>query len=167
MINKILSIFKDERLLGSIIFLLLILYIISFFLHNSDLKYIIDSITKLIFVFWIIGFFELLKEIDDNKRDIIKDLKSVNTKITLLLNLSQNLNKELIKHIWLDLKRDQKFLDIMIQLEETLWTKVNINNYENCLNVEKEHLNSSINVLKLLEDKGITNFLKNKWNKKS
>lgn len=155
MINKttkfIINIWKNEKVMFLTVIILLILFIISSLYQNEILKQTIEYTTKILFIIWIIWIYELLKEIDKAKKIIVKDLEENNKKVSALADMSENLNKELIKHIWLDLQRDRKFLDIMISLEKTLWEKVNVHNYAECVKQEIEHLNTATNVLKKIQ----------------
>lgn len=116
-IIKLIKFFSNEKIILPIIIFLLFWYLIYLFTDYEIIYKIVDFLSKIFVVFWIIWIFEISNRLIQQEEILNQNINKLDDKIDILFQENKTLNIELLKHISLDLERDKKFIKILEELE--------------------------------------------------
>ena len=85
-----IKIISNEKVLLSIILILILGYIYNFFFYNSNLEHILELLWKIIITLWIIWIFEANKIVEEKEDENKEELIRIEQKLDELLNFHKN-----------------------------------------------------------------------------
>lgn len=148
---KILSIlflpFKTEKNMLITVTILLALFIFSSIIWSKTLTEIVDYLTKIIFIIWLIWIFETLIELKKMVKEEEKlletdaeNIKKITAATEKIEKESHNMYIELTKHLSMDIAKDTVFLQVLEKLESLLQKEISEKSVlEWYLRKEKKH----------------------------
>lgn len=123
--------FKTEKNMLITVTILLTSFIFSSIIGSETLTEIIDYLTKIIFIVWLIWIFETLIELKKTVKEEeallatdAENIRKITAATEKIEKESHNMYIELTKHLSMDIAKDTVFLQVLEKLENLLQKEI-------------------------------------------
>lgn len=137
------EIFQNERKQIALVLFMLWLYIVSFIVWDPQFSKLLEYVTKLIFMLWMLWVIHLLTEMKKDRWLLIEKLENMDNIVEKLENKIEKMWKQntvlfwkISGHIELDLQRDKEFINIIKKYDDIL--EDDIKRYETIMKREEK-----------------------------